>query len=160
LTTFFYLHTSSDIVMCVSDYGRVLDWQLDLPNTFRSSLQVTLALSLIHILCSSLQHVLSLLSLLCHQSLPGDRSHQCPLLPCLRYYQLATLPQITHTLLTAVSRLFSKSSWPSLYSFGMDRTKNTASKSSPIVAWVCCGHYLATALFTEPLLSNGCCIAA
>jgi hypothetical protein len=48
-----------------------------------------------HTLCSSLQHVLSLLSLLCfHQLLPGDGSQQCPLLPCSRSYRLVTVPQL------------------------------------------------------------------
>jgi hypothetical protein len=70
---------------------------LDLLNTYRSPLQVTIALSLIQTLCSSLQHVLSLLSLLClHQSLPGDGSQECPLLPCSRSYRLATFPRPTH----------------------------------------------------------------
>jgi hypothetical protein len=58
---------------------------------------VTIALSLTHTLCSSLQQVLSLLSLLClHQSLPGDGSQQCPLLPCSSSYRLANVPQLTH----------------------------------------------------------------
>jgi hypothetical protein len=52
--------------------------------TYKSQLQVTVALSLIHALFSPLEHVLSLLSLLClHQSLSGDGSQQCLLLPCL-----------------------------------------------------------------------------
>jgi hypothetical protein len=37
---------------------------LDILNTYKSSLQVTIALSLIHTLCNSLQHALILLSLL------------------------------------------------------------------------------------------------
>jgi hypothetical protein len=46
--------------------GNCIYWTL-------SQLEVTIALSLIHTLCSSLQHVLSLLSLLClHQSLSGN----------------------------------------------------------------------------------------
>jgi hypothetical protein len=48
--------------------------------TYRSSLQVTTALSLIHTLCSSLQHVLNLLGLLC--------LHQWTFL-CSRAYVLA-----------------------------------------------------------------------
>jgi hypothetical protein len=58
----------------------------------------TIAPSLIHTHTSSLQHLLSLLSLLClHQSLPGDRSKQCPLLACSRSYQLASHSQLTHS---------------------------------------------------------------
>jgi hypothetical protein len=46
---------------------------LDLFNTYRSYLQLSIALSLIHTLYNSLQHALCLLSLLClHQSLPGS----------------------------------------------------------------------------------------
>jgi hypothetical protein len=48
-------------------------------------------------LCSLLQEILSVLSLQClHQSLPGDGSQQCPLLPCSRSYGLVTVPQLTH----------------------------------------------------------------
>jgi hypothetical protein len=47
-------------------------------------------------LCSSLEHVLGLLILLClHQSLSGDRSQQWAVLPCSLSYRLATVPQIT-----------------------------------------------------------------
>jgi hypothetical protein len=53
-------------------------------------------LSLIHTLCSSLQHAISLRSLLClHQSLPAVGYQQCPLLLCSRSYRLATVPQTT-----------------------------------------------------------------
>jgi hypothetical protein len=52
---------------------------------------------LIHKLCSSLQHVLSLLSLYFHQSLPDDGSQQCPMLPCSRSYWLVTVPQLSST---------------------------------------------------------------
>jgi hypothetical protein len=46
---------------------------LDLLNTYRSQLQVTIALSLIHTLYNSLQHALSLLSLLyLHRLSPGN----------------------------------------------------------------------------------------
>jgi hypothetical protein len=65
---------------------------------FYWTLQLTSAPSLIHTLCSSLQHILSLLSLLClHQSLSGDDGSQpCPLLACSRCYRLANVPQLTH----------------------------------------------------------------
>jgi hypothetical protein len=64
---------------------------LDLLNTYILYLQVTIALSLIYILCNSLQHVLSLFNLLClHQSLPADGSQRCQLLPCSRSYRLIT----------------------------------------------------------------------
>jgi hypothetical protein len=46
------------------DSRRGLDWQLFLLNTPKSQLQATIALSIIHTLSISLQHVLSLLSLL------------------------------------------------------------------------------------------------
>jgi hypothetical protein len=47
-------------------------------------------------IANSLQHVLSVLSLLClHQSLPGDGSQQCPLLPCSRSYWFATVAQLS-----------------------------------------------------------------
>jgi hypothetical protein len=50
---------------------RGLDWQLNLLNN--SKLQATIALSLIRTLCSSLQHALSLLSLLYLRRLsPGN----------------------------------------------------------------------------------------
>jgi hypothetical protein len=78
------------------DYRRASDWYLDLLNSCRSYLQVTVALSLIHSRCRSLQHVLSLLSLLCHQPLLGGGSQQCPLLPCSRSYRVATVSQLTH----------------------------------------------------------------
>jgi hypothetical protein len=42
------------------------------------------------------QNAWSLLSLLClHQSLPGEGSQQCPLLPCSHSYRLATVSQLT-----------------------------------------------------------------
>jgi hypothetical protein len=45
----------------------------------------------------SLQHVLSLFSMLClHQSLPGDGSQQCPLLPCSYSYRLANVSELTY----------------------------------------------------------------
>jgi hypothetical protein len=66
-------------------------------NTYRTQLQVTTPLSLIYTLCSSLQHVLSLLRPLClHQSLPYVGSQQCPLLPCSRSHRPATDSQLTH----------------------------------------------------------------
>jgi hypothetical protein len=60
-----------------SDYRRGLDWELDLLKAYRSQLQVTIALSLIHALGSSLRHALNLSSLLClHQwTFPCSRSH-------------------------------------------------------------------------------------
>jgi hypothetical protein len=58
---------------------RGLDWQLDLLNS--TYLQVTIALSLIHALYNSLQHILSLLSPLClHQPLSGNGNQRCSLL--------------------------------------------------------------------------------
>jgi hypothetical protein len=53
----------------------------------QSQLRVTVVLSVIHAHCSSLEHVLSLLSLLCLQ--------QCPLLLCSCSYQLAAVSQLT-----------------------------------------------------------------
>jgi hypothetical protein len=85
--------------MCWSDYRRGLDWLLDILNTYthNTQLPVTVELLLIRTFYSSLQRVLSLLSLLClHQSLPGDESQQCPLLPCSRSYLSVTVPQVTH----------------------------------------------------------------
>lgn len=51
-----------------------------------------------HSLCSSLEHALNLLGLLCLQQLiPGDASQQCLLDPFSRCsYQLATFPQLTN----------------------------------------------------------------
>jgi hypothetical protein len=70
---------------------------LDLLNTYRLLLQVTITLSLICSRCSSLQYVLSLLILLClHQSLPGDGYQPCPLFPCSRSYRLVTASKLTH----------------------------------------------------------------
>jgi hypothetical protein len=46
-----------------------------------------------HTICSSLQHVVSLLNLLClYQSLPEDGFQQCPLFPCSPSYRLTTVP--------------------------------------------------------------------
>jgi hypothetical protein len=73
-------------------FGNFIYWNLTDP-----WLQIIITLSLIHTVCSSLQHVLSLLSLLClHQSLPGDGFQECLLLPCSCSYRLATVPQLTH----------------------------------------------------------------
>jgi hypothetical protein len=58
--------------------------------------------------------------------------------------RLAAISHQLPTLLTAVSTLSSKGSWPSLYSLGTDRKENTASSSS-IAACVLYGHYLASA---------------
>jgi hypothetical protein len=122
-------------------------------------LQVTIALSLIHTLCSSLQHILRLFNLLClYQLLPGDGSSDSMLtfLPagdCLTTNSLLQptprLVAISHqspTLLTAISRPSSNSSWPLLYSLGKDHTENTTSNSSSTVACVSCSHYLAMAV--------------
>jgi hypothetical protein len=136
---------------------------LDLLNTYRSYLQVTIALSLIHTLRSSLQHALSVLSLLyVHRLSPGNGFQrrsilsfrvQVPLLTgdCLTtnsVHQLTPrLAAISHqspTLLTAFSRLSPNSSCSSLYSLGTDRTQNAASNTS-IVDCACC----------RPLPSNG-----
>jgi hypothetical protein len=55
----------------------------------------------------------------------------------------------------------SNGSWPSLYRLGTDRIENIASNSSSYCCMrVCCGYYLATATFTEPLLTNSYFIAA
>jgi hypothetical protein len=52
---------------------------LDLLNTYKSQLQVTIALSLNQAPGFSLQHTLIFLSVLClHQSLTGNGSQQCP----------------------------------------------------------------------------------
>jgi hypothetical protein len=66
-------------------------------NWFYWTLQGSIVLSLTHTVCSSLQHVLTQLSLLClHQSLPGDGFQQCPLFLCSHSYQFVTAPQLTH----------------------------------------------------------------
>jgi hypothetical protein len=59
-------------------------------------------MSLIHTPCSSLQHVRSLLSLLCpHRSFPGDGFP----FSCSRSYRLVTIPQITHCSNSVTPRL-------------------------------------------------------
>jgi hypothetical protein len=57
---------NNDIVTCMCDYRRGLDWWLDLLTTLPhvSKLQATTAPSLISPLHKSLEHTLSLLSLL------------------------------------------------------------------------------------------------
>jgi hypothetical protein len=75
-----------------SDYRRALDWQLVLPNTYRSYLQVTITLYLFHTFCSSLQHVLNLLS-------PVSSSADVPLLLDSRPLKLAAIPHQPPTLL-------------------------------------------------------------
>jgi hypothetical protein len=60
--------------------------------------------------------------------------------------RLAAVSRQPPTLLTFVSRLYSNSRWPSLYSFGTDRKENTDSNSFDIVGCVRCGHYLAAAV--------------
>jgi hypothetical protein len=61
----------------------------------RSQTQVSIALLLIHAPCRSLQHVLSLHGALCLHQLSGDGSQQCTLLPCSRFYRLATVSELT-----------------------------------------------------------------
>jgi hypothetical protein len=116
----------------------------------------TITWSLIHTLCILLQHALGLICLLClHQSLPGDGSQPYPMIPCSLSCRLATV-SLVPTLLTAVSN----GGWSSLCSLGKDRTENTASKSSSIVACVSVVVItLQRSLFTGLLLSEGCCIA-
>jgi hypothetical protein len=70
--------------------------------------------------------------------------------------------QLTACLQTP-SRLTGDGSWASLYSLGTDRTENSASNSSCIVACVSVAtitrrlqsHCLATGVFTEPFRGNG-----
>jgi hypothetical protein len=64
--------TGFNIGMCMSDYRWSLDWYLYLLSAYRTQLQVTIALSLIHTIYNSLQHALSLFSLLCLHQLPGN----------------------------------------------------------------------------------------
>jgi hypothetical protein len=59
---------------------------------------------------------------------------------------LKILPFALHTNLSC------NVSWPSLYSLGTDRTENIASNSSYIVACVCCGHYVATAVVYRTII--------
>jgi hypothetical protein len=80
---------------------------------------VTIALLLIHTLCNSLQHALSLLSLLClHQSLSDNGFQRLgpSTSPCSLHYWLATVSQLTKfkfkvkvTLRLTVSQSVSKS---------------------------------------------------
>jgi hypothetical protein len=86
-----------------------------------------IALWLIHTLCSSLRHVLNILSSV---SSPMD----VPLLPGSRPRRLAANSHQLPTLLIAVLRLPSNVSWSSVYNLGTDRTENTASNSYAIVA--------------------------
>jgi hypothetical protein len=65
--------------------------------THKSYLHVIITLLLIHALYFSLQHLLSLLSLLCLQSLPSNGSQQCNLLPCSRPYRVANVSQPTQS---------------------------------------------------------------
>jgi hypothetical protein len=100
---------------------------------------VTVALPLIHILCSSLQHILSLLSLLyLHQSLPciGFQRRKFPLLwvselpPCLSY-QLLTAKVYNHrTALHSLTKLKSVES----YSLIADQIENTTFNITFLVA--------------------------
>jgi hypothetical protein len=73
--------------------GNLICWQVQL--------QVTIALSLIHTLYNSLQHILSILSLLClHQSLPdnGFQRHMFPV-----FWVLELSPCLSFQLLTATA---------------------------------------------------------
>jgi hypothetical protein len=91
-----FAHDSCEINFKILSRVRVTTEGFGLVTGFTEHLQiVTTALSLIHLLCSSIQHVISLLSLLCHQLLPGDESEQCSLRPCSCSYRLATLSQLT-----------------------------------------------------------------
>jgi hypothetical protein len=111
-----------------------------------SELHLTIALSLMHTLCCSLQHVVNLLILLClHESLPADGSQQCPLLPCSHSYQLATVPQLTHS-----------SSCP---------TYNILAQTAHKASFLCCCIHCcvricwdAHVIATQPLPSNGRCL--
>jgi hypothetical protein len=79
-----------------------------------------------------------------------------PLLPGSRPRKLAAISHQSPALPTAVSALSSNDSWPSLHGIGMDRTENTSSNSSSIIACVSVaaitygrclqGHYSATAI--------------
>jgi hypothetical protein len=60
--------------------------------------------------------------------------------------RLAAISLQTPTLLTAISGLSRNCICFSLYSLSKNRTENTFSKSFSIVACVCGGHYLATAV--------------
>jgi hypothetical protein len=91
------------IVMHMSDYGWGLDWYLDLNERLYTKLITAInrsdtadSHSAIH--CSTQLGLLRLLYL--HQSLPGGRSQQCPLLPCSFSYWLVTVSQQPPTLLT------------------------------------------------------------
>jgi hypothetical protein len=69
-----------------------------------------------------------------HQSLPGDGSQQCSLLPCSRPYWPATVSQLAPALLTAVSRHSRNRSYSSLYNHGTDRTENISPNSQSHIA--------------------------
>jgi hypothetical protein len=124
-------------------------------------------LLVIHTLCSSLQHVLSVLSLLCllQWTFPAPR---------LTSSQLVAISPVPPALLTAASRRsHNRSCWPPLYSLGMDHIENISLSSSSIFAspscrtdcaeniaspllhccllQICC---LATGVFAEPFPSN------
>jgi hypothetical protein len=146
------------IVTCMSDYRR----GFELVIRFIEHLQtVTTVLLLIHTFCSSLQHVLSLLSLL---SSPVD----VPLLLGSCPSRLVAISHQPPTLLTAVSRLSHNHSCSLIYSLGTDCIENTSPNNYSIVAScsyctdyvkntasqllhccvfrICCGRYLATAV--------------
>jgi hypothetical protein len=114
-------------------------------------------------IANSLQNVRSLLSLLyLHRLSPGNGFQRRSFLSFHVHFltdrqpshnsllrltpRLAAISHQLPTLLTAVSTLSSKGSWPSLYNLGTYRTENSASNSSSVVACVCCGHCLATAV--------------
>jgi hypothetical protein len=96
-----------------------------------------------------------------------------PLLPYWHSYRLATVPQLTPTLLTAVSSLCRNRSCFSLYNLGTDRKGNTSSSFIvPLRTYrmdhvenaasqlpyccllrICCPT---TGVFAEPFPRNGC----
>jgi hypothetical protein len=113
---------------------------------------ITIALSLIHTLCSSLQHIWSLPSLLyLHQLSPGN-GFQC----CSFHVQVLTGQQLSHNSLIAPTLLVIKSR----------HSRNIENTPFPTVILLLCAYslprkrvYRAIAqkwsLFTESPLSNG-----
>jgi hypothetical protein len=81
------------------------------------------------------------------------------LLHCLSP-RLAAISHQTPTLLTAVKHSILIAAGPCYTATA--RTVQKTPLPTPLYSCmrVCRGHYLASALFAEPLLSNGCCIAA
>jgi hypothetical protein len=89
---------------------------------------------------------------------------RCPVMfyiSMLTSYQLATLSRLYSSSLNYNLKEPLPVRWSLLYSLGTDRTENNASSIYFIVAFL--SDEIITKkvpLFTEPLLSNGCCIAA